>query len=264
MSYKKDLELLKQAALKASVIIMKYYGTKMDVEHKVHAGFSPVTIADKEADAFLQGYLMKARPTYGWLSEEIEDDAKRLDKEHVFVVDPIDGTKPFIKGKPEFTVSLAIVENGQPVVGVIYNPAKEDMYASAKGLGMFFNDEKVDILEDAKELSNMECLVSHSELRKGLWQRFEGEFQVNPVGSMAYKLAMVAAGQSDFTVTLRPKSEWDCAAGHIMCEEMGLKVTDIKGVDVLYNQEQPDGGIDRMIVAPQHVFEKLQKLINPV
>jgi myo-inositol-1(or 4)-monophosphatase len=261
MSYEKDLELLKQAALEASVIIMKYFGTNMDVEHKSHAGFSPVTIADKEADVFLQAYLMGKRPSYGWLSEEIEDDKLRLQKESVFVVDPIDGTKPFIKGEPEFTVSLAIVENGKPVVGVVYNPAKKDMYASAKGLGMFLNGKQVDILADAKELMDMECLVSHSELRKGLWQPFDGEFLLNPVGSMAYKLAMVAAGQSDFTITLRPKSEWDCAAGHIMCEEMDLKVTDIWGEDVLYNQQEPDGGVDRMIVAPKHVFEKLQKRV---
>lgn len=262
MDYKKDLELLKQAALEVSPIIMNYYQSDdLDVERKAHAGFSPVTAADKEADAFLQSFLMERRPDYGWLSEEIEDDISRLERDCVFVVDPIDGTKPFIKGEPEFTISLAIVKNGVPVVGVVYNPAKKDMYASAKGLGVFLNDQTVHVNRSQKTLVEMECLVSHSELRSGLWQRMEGKFKMNPVGSMAYKLAKIAAGESDFCVTLRPKSEWDCAAGHVMCDEMGFVVTDIWGNEIAYNQKEPDGGIDRMIIAPPHVFGDIKRLV---
>lgn len=263
MDYKKDLDLLKQAALKVSPIIMNYYKSDdLEVERKVEAGFSPVTQADKEADAFLQSFLMENRPEYGWLSEEIEDDISRLNKQKVFIVDPIDGTKPFIKGKPEFSISLAIVENGLPVVGVVYNPAKKDMFAAAKGLGVFMNDQKVPLADAYKPLLSMECLVSHSEQRRGLWARFEGAFLMNPIGSIAYKLALVAARQSDFMVTLRPKSEWDCAAGHIMCEEMGLKVTDIWGEPILYNTPKPDGAIDRMIVAPVHVHDEIKNLVT--
>ena len=263
MDYKKDLELLMQAALEVSPIIMNYYQSDdLEVERKVEAGFSPVTQADKEADAFLQAFLMKARPDYGWLSEEIEDDISRLQKERVFIVDPIDGTKPFIKGQPEFTISLAVVENGKPVVGVVYNPAKKDMFASAKGLGVYLNDQKIAQPVDKLELSEMECLTSHSEMRRGLWADYEGLFIMNPIGSIAYKLALVAAGQSDFMVTLRPKSEWDCAAGHIMCEEMGLKVTDIWGKEITYNKQTPDGSIDRMIVAPELVFDEVKKLVT--
>jgi len=262
MIYLDDLQLLEKAARKVGPLIMKYFGTDLVVERKAHAGFSPVTQADKEADKFLHDFLLEARPEYGWLSEEIEDNKERLSKEYVFVVDPIDGTKPFIKGEPEFTVSLAIVQNGEPVVGVVYNPAKDDMYSGAKGEGVCLNGDKITPQTALKSLSTQECLISHSERKKGLWEAFEGLFLMRPVGSIAYKLAMVAAGQSDFMVTFRPKSEWDCAAGHIMCLEVGLKVTDMLGEDLAYNTEAPDGSVNRMIVAKSDIYDEIKQMIH--
>lgn len=262
MNYLNDLALLKEAALKVAPLIMNYFGKELNVEIKDHAGFSPVTIADKEADIFLHDFLLKARPTYGWLSEEIEDDKSRLDKKCVFIVDPIDGTKQFIKGEPMFTISIAIVQNGVPVVGVVYNPAKGDMYAGAKGEGVTFNGKKVACETSDKPLEKQECLVSFSEKNKGLWVAYEDDFLMKPIGSIAYKLAIVAAGQSDFMVTLRPKSEWDCAAGHVLCVESGLKVTNILGEGLLYNNENPDGTVDRMIVAKPLVHSKVKALID--
>tara|TARA_R110000868_G_scaffold218576_1_gene469053 strand:+ start:210503 stop:211297 length:795 start_codon:yes stop_codon:yes gene_type:complete len=262
MNYLDDLELLKDAAKNVGPLIMKYFRTDLEVEIKPEAGFSPVTIADKEADQFLHDFLLKARPDYGWLSEEIEDDLVRLNKEFVFIVDPIDGTKPFIKGEPEFTISLAIVRNGRPVVGVVYNPAKDHMYAGAHGLGMTFNDVKIQPRADILKLEEQECLISHSEKNRGLWKAYEGAFLMKAIGSIAYKLAIVAAGQSDFMVTLRPKSEWDCAAGHVLCEEAGLKVTNILGEELLYNQEVADGSVDRMIVASPEVYDEIKELLN--
>ncbi|MFT7144681.1 MAG: myo-inositol-1(or 4)-monophosphatase [Alphaproteobacteria bacterium] len=262
MNYLDDLKLLQEAALKVGPLIMNYFGTDMVVETKAHAGFSPVTIADKEADQFLHDFLTAARPNYGWLSEEIEDNTDRLDKECVFIVDPIDGTKPFIKGEPEFTVSIAIVRNGKPIVGVVYNPAKKQMYAGAKGEGLTFNGEKVNANAGVKSLKEQECLVSQSEMNRGLWVPYEGEFSMKPIGSIAYKLAIVAAGQSDFMVTLCPKSEWDCAAGHVLCVEAGLKVTNIFGECISYNNEMPDGTVDRMIVASPLVYKELKDLLD--
>ena len=128
-----DLELATNAAIKAGDIILNYF--KSDYEIKEKSYHNPVTTADKAADSFLKRILMKNRPEYGWLSEETVDSFERLNKRKVWIVDPLDGTKEFIEGVGNFVVSIGLVQDGYPIVGVLYNPVSKELFTSANNEG---------------------------------------------------------------------------------------------------------------------------------
>ena len=135
-----DLEIALKASKKAGDIIMKYYKTDYEINEKGYQ--NPVTTADKKADSFLKKTLLDARPDYGWLSEETIDSTSRLSKERVWIVDPLDGTKEFIEGVSQFVVSVGLVQNGKPIVGVLHNPVTNETFYGGSGYGTFLNDEK--------------------------------------------------------------------------------------------------------------------------
>ncbi len=128
-----DQALLESAVRAGGAIALKYYQT--DYKRWSKEGGSPVTEADLAVNKYLCETLTAARPDYGWLSEESADDAARLSKSHVFVVDPIDGTVAFLKGRPHFTICAAVVVDGRPCCGAIYNPASDELYAARLGEG---------------------------------------------------------------------------------------------------------------------------------
>ena len=138
---KSDLHLAKDAAIEAGKIILSYY--KSDYEIRDKGYHNPVTTADHAADTFLKETLTKDRPEYGWLSEETVDSPARLSKDRVWVVDPLDGTKEFIEGVPNFVVSVALVEKGFPIVGVLYNPVTKETFTAAKDEGAYLDGELI-------------------------------------------------------------------------------------------------------------------------
>jgi len=214
---------------------MEYY--KADYEIRDKGYHNPVTTADHAADSRLKEILTEARPDYGWLSEETVDSPDRLSKERVWVVDPLDGTKEFIEGVPQFVVSIAMVESGEPVVGVLYNPVTKDIFTAAKGEGAFLNDEPVRCVTK-DNVSDMVILNSRSETRRGLWEPFANTFgELRAIGSVAYKLGLTAAGRADIFASLRPKNEWDICAGNCIINEAGGKLIDLNGNIRRYNQE---------------------------
>ncbi|MBC8345468.1 MAG: 3'(2'),5'-bisphosphate nucleotidase CysQ [Candidatus Marinimicrobia bacterium] len=231
-----ELNLAKDAAFEAGRVIMNYY--KSDYEIKEKGYHNPVTTADHAADSCLKELLMDARPDYGWLSEETVDSPDRLSKERVWVVDPLDGTKEFIESVPNFVVSVALVENGFPIVGVLYNPVTKEIFTAAKGEGAFLNGDLI-CCSTKEEVSEMVILNSRSETRRGLWAPYEGTFgELKAVGSVAYKLGLTAAGKADIFASLRPKNEWDICAGNCIINEAGGKLIDLKGNLVSFNQEK--------------------------
>ena len=231
-----DLILAKDAAIEAGGVILNYY--KADYEIRDKGYHNPVTTADHAADACLKDILMKAQPEYGWLSEETMDSPDRLSKDRVWVVDPLDGTKEFIEGVPNFVVSVALVEKGEPIVGVLYNPVTKETFTAAKGEGAFLNDEPI-ICSTKENLVDMVILNSRSETRRGLWEPFDGTFgELKEVGSVAYKLGLTAAGKADIFASLRPKNEWDICAGNCIINEAGGKLIDLHGNPRQYNLEK--------------------------
>ena len=229
------LQVAKDAAHVAGDIILSYYHSEYEVKMKGKG--NPVTEADITADHKLKELLTSAYPDYGWLSEETRDSAHRLDKERVWIVDPIDGTKEFVEGVPNFVVSIGLVENGMPILGVIHNPVTKDTYSAFSGEGTKFNGKDVSI-STISEFSQMEMLNSRSETKKGLWEPYHSYFkQLTPIGSIALKLAMVAAQQADIVASLKPKNEWDLCAGHCLINEAGGTLLTIEGKKITYNNK---------------------------
>ena len=253
---KNELNVAINAAKEAGKIILKYYKSDFAIKEK---GFgNPVTTADEDADNYLKKTLTDSFPEYGWLSEETVDSTDRLSKSRIWIVDPIDGTKEFIHGIDEFVVSIGLVEEGSPVLGVIYNPVKEEIFYSSKGKGSYMNDLQI-FCNEYKPSKEMILLISESERKKGLWNKHSKKFKsLKTMGSVAYKIALTAAGIGDTFATLRPKNEWDvCAADCIVSEAKGKLVTP-NGKKRIYNQKNTL--IDDCLIAGSH--KNINNVIN--
>jgi myo-inositol-1(or 4)-monophosphatase len=234
-SYREELDTAERAAKKAGAAIMELFKGKYDVQEK--SKNNPVTTADLEANRLIRETIHTRFPTDGWLSEEDKDGGERLAAARVWVIDPIDGTKEFIEGVPQFAVSIAFVENGRPKAAVIFNPAQNQMYKAAAGLGAYLNDQPIRVTP-RETVDGARLLVSRSEPQRR-FQVFVDRCEIKPVGSIAYRLAKVAAGDGDGTLTFRSIYEWDVCAGVLMVEAAGGKVVDGSGKDLLFNQREP-------------------------
>ncbi len=200
-------------------------------------GGDPVTEADLAVNSVLRQVLPESED--GWLSEETADDEDRLARSRVWIVDPIDGTREFIAGIPEWCISIGLVEDGRPIAGGIYAPSTDQLILGAIGHGVTLN-EKPRGAWGAQDLRGALVLASRSETRRGEWQRFYATpISVRNVGSVAYKLGLVAAGLADATWTLVPKHEWDVAAGAALVLAAGGSVFGVNGEPVRFNQPNP-------------------------
>jgi len=227
------LELAREAALEAGRLVMSYYKDSYEVMEK--GANNPVTTADLEADRSLKRMLLDGAPGTGWLSEETADSPQRLTIAEVWVVDPIDGTKEFILGIPEFAISIGLAARGEIVAGIVYNPARNELFLAEKGAGARLNGDPIRV-SDPPSLAGARLDASRSECRRGEFEAYAGAFQVREVGSIAYKLARVAAGVTDVTWSLGPKNEWDIAAGVLLVEEAGGRATAPDGEAFRFNQ----------------------------
>jgi myo-inositol-1(or 4)-monophosphatase len=217
----------------AGAAIMAYYRASFDVADK--SPDNPVTDADFAADTLLKERLLARLPQAGWLSEETVDSPDRLDKSLVWVVDPLDGTKEFVMGIPEFAVSVALVEEGQPVLGVIYNPAAKELFYAERGGQVYFNGEPAGV-SPRTELAGAAIDASRSERKRGEFEPFESLLTIRTLGSIAYKLARVAAGHCDATWSRGPKNEWDICAGVLLVEAAGGAVVDLDDAGFTFNR----------------------------
>jgi len=195
---------------------------------------SPVTTADLAVNDILRDALLSAFPEDGWLSEESQDDLVRLEKKRVWVVDPIDGTKYFMRAIPQYSISVALVEAQAPVVAVVYNPMRDEMFTAVAGAGTKMNGRRVSVTVSAPGRPVM--LVSPPGFERGAFRRLEPQVQCVPMGSIAYTLALVAAGAADATLNIDGLNEWDVAAGVLLVREAGGTVVDSAGTALLFNK----------------------------
>ena len=247
------------AALAAAAQALSRF-TPGEVASRAKAGGDPVTEADTLVDALLRQALPRAGE--GWLSEETHDDRSRLGCRRVWVVDPLDGTREFVQGLPEWSVSVALVVDGEPVAGGICNPARGETFLGARGLGVTLDGAPVRVSPRAG-LAGAEVLASRTEVERGQWRRFAGApvapFQVVAMGSVAYKLARVAAGLADATWTLVPKHEWDVAAGVALVLAAGGRI--VAGTPEEERFNRPEPLLTRLIAAPPQLLPEIEREI---
>ncbi len=243
-----DLSLLTHAATEAGEIARRYWNAKPQVWEKPdHAG--PVTEADLAVDAMLREALLAARPDYGWLSEETEDSDARLSNHHVFIVDPIDGTRAFINAKKTWAHSLAVVRDGRVQAGVVYLPLLDKLYTAEKGRGAWLNGAPIKA-SARSALTGASVLVGKLALADQHWPGGVPEIERHHRPSLAYRLCLVAEGRFDAMLTLRDSWEWDIAAGALIASEAGAVLTDRRAGDLVFNTPRALGpGVFAM--APQ-------------
>jgi myo-inositol-1(or 4)-monophosphatase len=233
--YSEILTRIASAIEAARAVFAQFTPGAIQAEFK--AGHDPVTEADRALDTVLRKNLL--REGEGWLSEESVDDISRLEKSRVWVVDPIDGTREFVQGIPEFCVSVGFVENGRPVAGGICNPATNETILGAVDCGITHNGSPARSSQRTTLRGSL-ILASRSEMKRGEWQQFEaGDYEIRPMGSVAYKLGLVAAGMADVTFTLTPKNEWDVAAGVALVESAGGFVSTLEKTAMIANRRNP-------------------------
>ena len=224
-----------EVALDEAVRVLEEF-TPGAIASTLKSGDDPLTEADLAVDDVLKNLLPSDGE--GWLSEETVDSSDRLGRRRVWIVDPIDGTREFVEGVPEWCVSVGLIEDGQPVAGGIHNPATGERITGALGLGVTYVGPNPAL--DATKLSDASVGASRSEMRRGEWNRFEdSSFTIVPMGSVAYKMALVAAGRLDATWTLVPKNEWDLAGGAALLAAAGGWGVLKDGSQPTWNDEDP-------------------------
>jgi myo-inositol-1(or 4)-monophosphatase len=241
-SFEREREVAEMAAHAAGAIIRQYYEKPIAEVARTEKGGGReenwLTQADSESNDVLRAQLLGAFPEYGWLSEESKDSPERLQKTRVWIVDPLDGTREFTLRLPEFCVCVALVEEGRPVVAVQYNPATNRLYSATRGAGTTLNGTPVRV-STQRDVSPAKVLASRSEDKRGEWDLFKPHCHVVLAGSVACKLAELAAGTGDATFTLTPKNEWDICAGTLLVEEAGGRVTGLEGEPLAFNCPSP-------------------------
>lgn len=281
------LDELRGLLLEAALAVQILFESKdYRVASKGAAG--PVSSADLLANYILRRGLTRLLPEAGWLSEESRDSQERLEREYVWIVDPIDGTREFVNGVPEYSVSVGLVRFGEPVLGAVALPADQRIVCGGPGLGLrvyrhasapadFFDPalqgrlagtepgalavylegavpvrnpgaayaadwrEEPVAFSDRRDLDGARVLVSSTEHRRGKLDVFTERLELRPSGSIARKLALLAAGEGDLNISIYPKNEWDiCGGTALVLAAPGGRVVELEsGAPVRYNSENP-------------------------
>ena len=250
-------DVAREAALEAGAAIRNFYKDEYTVRDKGED--NPLTDADLAADKILERHLRTAFPEFGWLSEETADTPARLEKSHVWIVDPLDGTREFTLGIPEFVVSVGLVIDGRAVVGVLYNPIKEQLFEGIVGQGATLNGEPIHVT-DHSDLQGSKVVCSRTEMKKGWFDDFEDVLTPVPVGSVAYKFGLVAAGMAESTFTPRPRSEWDICGGVAIVEAAGGRCSDRTGAPYIFNRPKPL--VDGVAVSNGHIHHAILEVMD--
>ncbi|MEM1274245.1 MAG: 3'(2'),5'-bisphosphate nucleotidase CysQ [Pseudomonadota bacterium] len=253
-----DVALLIDAAERAGDIALRHFSGDRTPTQKP-GGQGPVTDADLEVDAALRTQLLAARPGYGWLSEETPDNAARLACEHVFIIDPIDGTRAFVDGRKSWAHSLAIVRGGAVVAAVVFLPALERMYVAGLGDGAQLNGARIEVDPGANE--GDEILAARPNFSDDRWPGGVTPMRRAFRSSLANRLALVAEARFAAMLSLREVWDWDVAAGALLVTEAGGNASTPTGASLNFNQEhamQPG-----ILAAPRQLHQQLVARLTP-
>ena len=236
-NYSSELATIYSALTHASERLQRitYEGLKVQIK----SDGSPVTNADLEVNQILQQALLTAFPGDAWLSEESPDSPARLQSQRVWILDPIDGTKPFIKSLPHYTISLALIDQGQPAIGVIFNPATQEYFCAIQGQQATLNGQPLHV-RTTSDSTRQTFLLNPGKVPQRILKTWRSQHRCPPLlGSIAYSLALVAAGQVDGVIYAGPQNEWDIAAGLLLVQAAGGLVFDNNLQPIQCNQPNP-------------------------
>ena len=261
-----ELSFAKQLAHEAGEIMLHYFNAS-DKGVIIKADESPVTLADTEINQLVIEKVQVQFPTHGVLGEE---DSYGLDKTHLWVVDPLDGTPPFARGIPLSTFCMALVINGKPVVAVVYDPYTDRLFWACEGLGAYENDRKLDLSKHKPQGKLGICLeVAGGSYWTTFTDRAIGGKMLDAFDHaddtftcylpIAYSIVMVAAGRFDGVVT-SGKNPWDLAAAGFIAEQAGAKVTDIFGKPI----GRWDQDIAGLRAAKSDIYDRIDEIVGPV
>lgn len=253
-----DLDLLMDAAHEAGRIARGFAQSALNVVDKP-GGAGPVTDADLAVNAMLETRLRSERPDYGWLSEETEDGPDRQRAERTFIIDPIDGTRSFIKGERTWAHSLAVATGGTVTAAVVFLPMRDEMFTAAIAAGAYKNGQSIRAGTRA-ELPGATVLSTKPSLQPEHWPNGLPDLRVNYRPSLAYRLCAVAEGKFDAMITFRPSWEWDIAAGDLILREAGALTSDKAGGRLVFNNPHPQ--VDGVIAAGPALYRGLHAALG--
>lgn len=235
-AFESDLRLLRSAIAAAGELALEHF--RSGRRHWYKSPGQVLTQADLDVDRLLKELLLGARPDDAWLSEETPDDGSRHERPRVWVVDPIDGTRAFADGIPEFSISIALLVHGAPVLGAVFNPATDELFEALHGGGAWLGGQQVRV-SDRGGIAGAQLLSSRGELKQRRWPELLPEARFRTIGSLAYKLALVAAGRFDGLISLRRTHDWDVAAADLLVREAGGRLTSPAGEELTLNRPEP-------------------------
>lgn len=230
-----DLDLLATAAREAGETALGFFRRDPDVWRK--AGGSPVSEADLAADRHLSSRLRGAQPNWGWLSEETVDGPERLERSRVFVVDPIDGTRAFLRGEAEWAVSVAVVEAGRPILAALFQPVTDTLFTAIAGRGAFRDGVRLRASERT-ELAGARISGPKKYSENPIFRQ-SSAFIGAVVPSLALRIAHVADGHTDIAYGTGNAHDWDLAAADLLVHEAGGRLTSADGEPIRYNRAVP-------------------------
>lgn len=253
------LPVVREIAEEAGQMAMRFFHSGLKTSARIwsKAGGSPVTEADVAVDTFLKIRLSVALPQAGWLSEETADDHRRLEREYVWIVDPIDGTRAFLAGNHDWSIAIALLIDGEPVLGIVHAPAHETLYEATIGGGARRNGHAI-------------AVSSHRDLSSGsvagpltfvdrLARRYPAIKRAPRIPSLALRIARVADGSVDLGLISAHARDWDIAAADIILREAGGALVDAEGHRPPYNRPEPVH--DELVAVPR---ELQAALINAI
>ncbi len=249
------IDLMTDVAREAGEIALSYF--RNDPETWTKGADSPVTEADIAADRHIQGRLLSAYPQIGWLSEETTDNAERLQCEQVFIVDPIDGTRSFIAGGDDWTISLALVKDHRPVAAVLFRPVTDDIYVAAAGAGTRLNSRPLQVTDrdnlSGARIAGPKVLLENPPLAR------HGMVNAGYIRSLALRLARVADGSIDAAAARGRSRDWDLAAADLIVHEAGGRMSDTAGAPLRYNRAETRQPL--LLAAAPNVHETLCSIV---
>jgi fructose-1,6-bisphosphatase/inositol monophosphatase family enzyme len=257
MKLEHELTVAKSLALEAGALLLRHREGPIEVRHKPNG--EVVTVADTESDALIRAGLASAFPLDAIFSEETADSPDRLSSPRVWIVDPMDGTSNFIERGDEFTVSIGLAVEGRAVLGVVYNPVRDELFAGCEPCGVTLNGAPARA-SMATDLRSARLAVSRKEWKGGLHE-LAAELPIAPRASVAYKLARVAAGLDDGMFSAKFRKQWDICAGVALVLASGGRVTLLDGGEIRFNRlelKQPLG----MVASGPGIYPVLMEAVR--